>query len=274
MVKPYLSRLRPAETGPRLHPRPRSRFEPAPALPIDGPAIGSLGLSLPPESEAGAVGAEMELEPDTPYPYLAGSAVAATPGNQSLPPVRIAAPGPDTRDEERPPARAARADEPPRPSPSAATTAPAGASRAGEPRAGEPRAGEPRAGEPRAGGQRAGRPVGPRRSARAGHAGRRRRTHPQRESRRAAAAEPLCRGHRVRRCQPPAHAGEQRGGLPAGPSRRCRQRRSRPGAVECHARLCAPAGARAAGTPAAGTSRPLGPGKPGNAGAGADGAAR
>jgi DNA polymerase III subunit gamma/tau len=129
MVKPYLSRLRPAETGPRLHPRPRSRFEPAPALPIDGPAIGSLGLSLPPESEAGAVGAEMELEPDTPYPYLAGSAVAATPGNQSLPPVRIAAPGPDTRDEERPPARAARADEPPRPSPSAATTAPAGASR-------------------------------------------------------------------------------------------------------------------------------------------------
>ena len=60
MVKPYLSRLRPAETGPRLHPRPRSRFEPARRFPIDGPAIGSLGLSLPPESEAGAVGAEME----------------------------------------------------------------------------------------------------------------------------------------------------------------------------------------------------------------------
>ena len=61
MVTPYLSRLSPA--GPGLRPRPRSRFEPAPTFPIDGPAVASLGLSVPPAevTEAGRGGGGMGL---------------------------------------------------------------------------------------------------------------------------------------------------------------------------------------------------------------------
>ena len=54
MVKPYLSRVRPPESGSRLRPRVRSRFEPSPLLPIDGPTAGSPGLSLPPPEHAPA----------------------------------------------------------------------------------------------------------------------------------------------------------------------------------------------------------------------------
>jgi hypothetical protein len=128
-VKPYLSRLLPAEPGPRLHPRPRSRFEPAPTLPIDGPVIASLGLSFPPTWDAEPAGAEIEVERDTPDPSPPRLAVAAaTPGEQGPPPVPTTAPEPDPQDEERAPTHAARADRSaPRTRPP--TTAPAGNSR-------------------------------------------------------------------------------------------------------------------------------------------------
>jgi hypothetical protein len=126
MVKPYLSRLRPAETGPGLRPRARSRFEPAPTLPIDGPSIASLGLSLPP---AGAADVGIELDQDPPSPHPAGPVVAAaTPGDRGLPSARIAGPeraAADERaapDEERAPRHAVRAARPPRREP--APTAP------------------------------------------------------------------------------------------------------------------------------------------------------
>ncbi|MGA2829900.1 MAG: hypothetical protein ABSF03_27755 [Streptosporangiaceae bacterium] len=137
MVKPYLSRLRPAESGRRLHPRPRSRFEPAPRLPIDGLAIASPGPSLPSALDATADRVEIKLERDAPYPYLAGSpGAAAAPREQGPPPVRTAAPEPDTRDEERAPARAARAAGAPLQSPSPAS-APTGESRPPAPAADE-----------------------------------------------------------------------------------------------------------------------------------------
>jgi len=114
MVTPYLSRLRPVESGPLLRQRARSRFEPAPALPIDGRSIGSLGLSSPPESAAEAADVEIELDQDPPYPHLAGPAVAAAaPGDRGLPPARTAAPQSAAQDEERAPARAARSTTPP-----------------------------------------------------------------------------------------------------------------------------------------------------------------
>src|SRR5208282_2086965 len=118
MVKPYLSRLRPAESG-RLNPRPRSRFEPAPRLPIDGLAIGQ---GLPPMWDAPAADVETELDRDAPYPHPADSAVTrAALGEQGLPPARAAAPEPAARDTERPPGRAARPAGPPPPSPPATT---------------------------------------------------------------------------------------------------------------------------------------------------------
>ena len=227
MVTPYLSRLRPAEPGPRLRPRPRSRFEPAPALPIDGPAIGSLGLSLPPASDAEAAGAEIELEPDTPYPHLAGPAVAATPGDQGLPPVRTAAPGPDDAGRGTRTRRAARAA-------GRRCRAPldARARRCQPPaRAGEPALASPRC-EPAPAGNEQDAPPGLA-AARRPAAGRGTRTGPQRESRRAAAAEPS-RGHRAAGCS--RRAGEQRGGLPADPWRRCRSAAIAPGTVERHPR--------------------------------------
>jgi hypothetical protein len=114
MVTPYLSRLRPAESGPRLRPRPRSRFEPAPALPIDGPAIAIPGLSLPAPLDPGPAGAEIEFERAAPHPSLAGSAVlAAAPGEQEVLPARAAAPGPAPRDAEGEPPRTRRAAVPP-----------------------------------------------------------------------------------------------------------------------------------------------------------------
>jgi DNA polymerase III subunit gamma/tau len=116
MVKPYLSRLSPAESGPRLRPRPRSRFEPAPRLPIDGPLIAG-----GPAWAAEAAGPQIDLEPDGPYPYPAGP--AAAPGGQAPPPPRAAAPPPGQQDAERALMRAAGADGPPpgrRPRPAAA----------------------------------------------------------------------------------------------------------------------------------------------------------
>ncbi len=116
MVKPYLSRLHPAESG-RLNPRPRSRFEPAPRLPIDGLAIGQ---GLPPMWDAPAADVETELDREAPYPHRAGPAVTrAALGEQGLPPARAAAPEPAARDTERPPGRAARPAGPPPPSPPA-----------------------------------------------------------------------------------------------------------------------------------------------------------
>jgi hypothetical protein len=91
MVKPYLSRLRPAEPGPRLRPRPRSRFEPAPALPVDGPSIESLGLSVPSAEEAQASDLETELDQDPPSPTRPGPEFAAvTPGDRGLRSARTA----------------------------------------------------------------------------------------------------------------------------------------------------------------------------------------
>jgi hypothetical protein len=110
MVKPYLSRLRPAESG-RPRPRPRSRFEPTPRFPIDGPAIGP---DLPPKWDAPAADAEIELDRDAPYPHPAGPApTQAAPGEQGLPPARTAAPEPAARDTGRTPGRAARPADPP-----------------------------------------------------------------------------------------------------------------------------------------------------------------
>ena len=123
MLKPYLSRLRPAEPG-RLHPRRRSRFEPAPGFPIDGPAIGP---GSPPMPDAPAADVEIELGRDAPFSHPADTAVTqAAPGEQVLPPARTAAPGPAARHTEhprphprpaRPPARPARRRPAPRRSP-------------------------------------------------------------------------------------------------------------------------------------------------------------
>src|SRR5271165_7043181 len=119
MVKPYLSRLRPAESG-RLHPRLRSRFEPAPRLPIDGLAIGQ---GLPPAWDPPAADVETELDREAPYPHRAGPAVTrAALGEQGLPPARAAAPEPAARDTERPPGRAAGPAGPPPPGPPATAT--------------------------------------------------------------------------------------------------------------------------------------------------------
>ncbi len=115
MVKPYLSRLRPAEPG-RLHLRQRSRFEPAPRFPIDGPAIGP---GLPPTSDAPAADVEIELDRDAPFPHLADTdapfphlagtaATQAAPGEQELAPARTAAPGPAARHTAPAPSQAAR----------------------------------------------------------------------------------------------------------------------------------------------------------------------
>ena len=87
MLKPYLSRLRPAEPG-RLHPRRRSRFEPAPGFPIDGPAIGP---GSPPMPDAPAADVEIELGRDAPFSHPADTAVTqAALGEQVLPPARTA----------------------------------------------------------------------------------------------------------------------------------------------------------------------------------------
>jgi hypothetical protein len=105
MVKPYLSRLRPAEPG-RLRPRPHSRFEPPPRLPIDSPDIGSLGLDMPPTSPPEAADVEVERSPDPPDPHLtAQTATAVAPGDQTALQARAAAPGPTPPDDERAPAR-------------------------------------------------------------------------------------------------------------------------------------------------------------------------
>ncbi|BDB45518.1 MULTISPECIES: hypothetical protein [Mycobacterium] len=61
MVMPYISRLRPT-TG--LRPRPRSRFEPPPALPIDGPASNGHALLGPPAPDIEPVTPETEFEPE------------------------------------------------------------------------------------------------------------------------------------------------------------------------------------------------------------------
>jgi hypothetical protein len=122
MVKPYVSRLRPTESG-GLRPRLRSRFEPAPTLPIDGPAIGGLGLGVPPTLPAEATDVEVELGPGPPDPYLTTQApTEAAPADQMVPQARTAVPGPAAPDEERAPARAAAT--PPPPSPAPATTPP------------------------------------------------------------------------------------------------------------------------------------------------------
>jgi len=118
MVKPYLSRFRPAGSGPGLRPRPRSRFEPAPASPVDGPGITGPGLSLPPAlDEAGDVAAE--LGPDPPHPHLAGPAAAHS--EWELPPAQAAVPEPAPPGGEPTPAPAAATASPPRPSHAPAT---------------------------------------------------------------------------------------------------------------------------------------------------------
>lgn len=119
MVTPYLSRLRPAGPGPRLRPRPWSTFEPAPALPIDGPATGSPGVGWPTAWDAQTAGPETELDQDPPDRHPGAPLAAAAPGGQGLPPVRTAAPGPTARAHERTPAAAA--DGPPPWSPAPAT---------------------------------------------------------------------------------------------------------------------------------------------------------
>ncbi|MGD0239886.1 MAG: hypothetical protein ABSB59_06095 [Streptosporangiaceae bacterium] len=92
MVTPYLSRLRPAEPGPRLRPRPRSRFEPAPTFPIDGPTGTSLGLDRPVPAEAEPGGTEAEFEQDPAYRRPAAPAAGPdTGGDQALPHVRLEA---------------------------------------------------------------------------------------------------------------------------------------------------------------------------------------
>ena len=122
MVKPYLSRLRPTGSG-GLRPRLRSRFEPVPTLPIDGPAIGSLGLGVPWALPAEATDVEVELSPDPPDPYLTTQApTEAAPADQTVPRARTDVPDPAARDEERAPARAAAT--PPTPSPAPPTTPP------------------------------------------------------------------------------------------------------------------------------------------------------
>jgi len=124
MVKPYLSRLRPAETGRRLRPRARSQFEPAPTFPVDGPSIGSLGLSLPPTGDAETADVEIELDQDPSFPHPAGPAVAAaTPGDRGLPVARTATPERAAPDEERAPTHAAGAARPPRRGPAPAAPA-------------------------------------------------------------------------------------------------------------------------------------------------------
>jgi hypothetical protein len=109
MVAPYLSRLRPAESG--LRPRPRSRFEPALTLPIDGLAIDGLagagpGLSSPPP-DAGLSGAEAELGPDPAGRPPAGPATAV--GDRQLPPAWAgeSTPGPGLGPRSTPAARPA-----------------------------------------------------------------------------------------------------------------------------------------------------------------------
>jgi hypothetical protein len=111
-MTPYLSRLRPADRGPRLRSRPRSTFEPAPLFPIDGPPIAQPGAGVPPTWAAAR--AEIEAERETPYPQPAGSAVAdASPGDQAALPVPTAAAGPAARDPQRPAKPAATAAESP-----------------------------------------------------------------------------------------------------------------------------------------------------------------
>lgn len=115
MVTPYLSRLRPAEHGPGLHPRDRSRFEPARTFPVDGPSIGSLGLALPPAVDAETADVGIELGQDPLSQPLAEQALpgqalpdqalpAAMPGNRGLTPARIAGPGRAAPDITRAPA--------------------------------------------------------------------------------------------------------------------------------------------------------------------------
>jgi hypothetical protein len=111
-VTPYLSRLRPADRGPRLRSRARSTFEPAPLFPIDGPPIAQPGAGVPPTWAAEL--AEIEAEQETAYPRSAGSAVAAaSAGDQAALPVPIAAVGPAAADAERPSNPAATATESP-----------------------------------------------------------------------------------------------------------------------------------------------------------------
>jgi hypothetical protein len=111
-MTPYLSRLRPADRGPRLRSRPRSTFEPAPLLPIDGPAIAQPEAGVPPTWAADR--AEIEAEQETPYPQPAGSAVsAASAGDQAALPVPTAPAGLAASDAERPAKPAATAAESP-----------------------------------------------------------------------------------------------------------------------------------------------------------------
>jgi hypothetical protein len=90
MVTPYLSRLRPAERGPGLQPRARSRFEPGRTFPLDGPSIGSLGpgpgvgLSAAADAEPAGVEVELGLAPSDQGPP-AQSPPAQSPPAQSPP---------------------------------------------------------------------------------------------------------------------------------------------------------------------------------------------
>ena len=117
MVTPYLSRLRPAESGPRLHPRPRSRFEPAPTLPIDGLAASTLGLTIP--APPGAAAADPETGAGLPGSDPAEpSAAPAGADGQLRTPAGTAAPAPGARDvESRIPAPGGRVTLPPQNSP-------------------------------------------------------------------------------------------------------------------------------------------------------------
>jgi hypothetical protein len=146
MVMPYLSRLRPTATG--LRPRPRSRFEPSPALPIDGPALGSNDLTGPPTSGAEPVDADTEFEPGEPHQprpesvSLAESAslaepappaesvlAATSPDRQDAAPVRTEAREPETRGAQQPPAYPATAAQSPPPKPRPPAESVAGISR-------------------------------------------------------------------------------------------------------------------------------------------------
>jgi hypothetical protein len=140
MVAPYLSRLRvaesgpgsrPAGSGPSLRPRPRSRFEPAPALPIDGPAGASLGLSPPPvrpDAELAEVEADRELDPphqqpaDTVVRPVTVGAQEFRPARAEVPPGQAAGPPSPPATRATPPADLGPRQHPPHQQPVAPTS--------------------------------------------------------------------------------------------------------------------------------------------------------
>lgn len=114
MVSPYLSRLRAVESAPSLRPRPRSRFEPAPALPIDGPGFAGRVPDPSPAWDTPVTDPEIGVghEPPKRHPV---AVLPAAPGRQKPQPVVPTVPPRSNQDGEVPaPAHAATSAEPPR----------------------------------------------------------------------------------------------------------------------------------------------------------------